>query len=76
MYVTKVCKICGNEFYGKTNACYCSASCRREYETAYARKYRESHQEQIRTYNRNYWRKYYGKDAYVQQIQKQESDCR
>lgn len=56
MLVTKVCKICGAEFEGQTNARYCSAACRLSYETAYARKWREKNREKYRAYMRDYMR--------------------
>lgn len=56
--VTKVCKMCGAEFLGKTNNVYCSNRCRTDFNTQYARKYREEHREQIREYNRKYQRGY------------------
>ena len=54
--VIKACKICGTEFEGYTNARYCSPACKREYESAYARKWREVNRTKVRTYQRDYWR--------------------
>ena len=58
MKITKICKMCGAEFLGNTNARYCCARCRMDYQTQYARKYRNEHREQIREYNRKYQRGY------------------
>lgn len=54
--VTKTCKMCGTEFDGYGKACYCSDACRREYETAYHRHWREKNREHYREYMRDYMR--------------------
>lgn len=56
--IEHTCKMCG-VLYDSTapRSCYCSDACRREYETAYARKYRNAHRAQITKYNREYWRR-------------------
>lgn len=54
MEVTKICKMCGSEFMGRTNARYCCARCRTDYETAYARKWREANREHYKEYQKKY----------------------
>ena len=57
MLIEKKCKMCGTEFEGRTNACYCSNACKRQYNTEYAKRYRDNHREKITRYNREYWRR-------------------
>ena len=54
MLVTKYCKMCGSEFEGRTNARYCTPACKREYETAYAKRWRDKNREHYREYQRTY----------------------
>ena len=65
--VTKYCKICGKEFLGYTNARYCSGACRIEFQTDYARRWRNKNREHCREYHRNYWRLVNGKQNKVQE---------
>lgn len=58
MQVTKVCKMCGVEFMGNTNACYCGARCRMDYTSAYHKSWRNANREHYREYQKKYQRTY------------------
>ena len=72
MCVTKICKMCGKEFQGKTRACYCSPRCRLDYQADYAKRYREANREKVRKYNRDY-QKIYWRRTHSEQIPQPEN---
>jgi hypothetical protein len=58
--IERTCKMCGVVYESEApHSCYCSDTCRREYETAYARKWRDKNREKIRAYQREQQRQRY-----------------